>query len=226
VAELSGRVTLLDENLRPVGHPVQLDQPVINVAAGPDGGSAVALTGFDSASPFWVGTRDHWAVLDLSSGTVVREADLGFEARSVDFSPDGRHFAVGGGPDALEVLDATTGQPVSEFTPRAYSVGGVTYSADGSRVLTSGDDASDALWDGVTGELLARVSMPERFTWAGFGDDADSVVIVAQQGGPIYLWDSRPERAVDFACRIAGRDFTENEWSEHFGERPFQETCP
>ena len=157
---------------------------------------------------------------------MVREADLGFEARNVDFSPDGRHIAIGGGPDALEVLDATTGQPVSELTPRPFSVGEVTYSADGSRVLTSGDDASDALWDGVTGELLARVSMPERFTVAGFGDDADSVVIVAQQGGPIYLWDSRPERAVEFACRIAGRDFSENEWSEHFGKRPFQETCP
>ena len=50
VGELSGRITLLDQDLRPVGHPVQLGQPVSNVAAGPDGGSAVVLTGFDSAS--------------------------------------------------------------------------------------------------------------------------------------------------------------------------------
>ena len=83
-----------------------------------------------------------------------------------------------------------------------------------------------ALWDGHTGELLARVVTPERFTVAGFGQDLESVLIVGEFGGPIFEWDTRPEHAVEFACRVAGRDFTEAEWADHFGDRPYQHICP
>ncbi len=61
---------------------------------------------------------------------------------------------------------------------------------------------------------------------AGFGADARSVMAVAEFGGPILRWDSRLEHALEFACRIAGRDFTEAEWATHFGDRPFRTTCP
>jgi hypothetical protein len=102
----------------------------------------------------------------------------------------------------------------------------VTYSPDGTRALTSSGDASDALWDGVTGELLALVATPERFTVAGFGADSQTVLTVGEFGGPVFRWDSRLERAVQFACRVAGRDFTDEEWSDHFGDRPDRPTCP
>ena len=78
----------------------------------------------------------------------------------------------------------------------------------------------------TTGELLARVALPERVMVPGFGAEPGSVVTVAEFGGPILHWDSRLEHAVTFACRIAGRDFTEAEWATHFGDRPFRTTCP
>ena len=225
VSELSGRVTLLDEDLHPTGRPVLLGQPAGNVAAGPDGRMAVALTGLDNTSGFWFGERDHWALLDLESGRVVREGDLGFRGTDLDFSPDGRHVAISGGPGALQVLDATTGKfahPPASSVPKPNWL---TYSADGSRVLTSGGDAMGAIWDGDTGELLARVATPERFTVAGFGQNPESVLIVGEFGGPILEWDTRPEHAVEFACRVAGRDFTEAEWTDQFGDRPDQHIC-
>ena len=226
VSELSGRVTALDSDLRPSGVPVQLDGSINNVAAGPDGHAAVAVSGFASPSGFWVGTGEHWSLLDLRTGRVVREGDLGFDASDVDFSPDGRHVAVGGGPGALVVLDASSGKPVAQPVASENETSWVTYSPDGSLVVTSGGAATDAIWDGVTGELLARVATPERFTVAGFGQDLGSVVIVSEFGGPVFRWDTRLERAVEFACRVAGRDFTEKEWSDHFGDRPYQHTCP
>jgi hypothetical protein len=93
-------------------------------------------------------------------------------------------------------------------------------------VPTPGGDATDGRWDGVTGELLALVATPERFTVGGFAEDRESVITVGEFGGPVLRWDTSGARAVEFACRVAGRDLTEDEWAEHFGERPFQETCP
>jgi len=43
---------------------------------------------------------------------------------------------------------------------------------------------------------------------------------------PVWEWDTDVGRAVDFACRVAGRDLTEAEWSGQLGDRPDQETCP
>lgn len=226
VSELSGRVTLLDQDLQAAGQPVLLDKAVGNVAAGPDGHSAVALTGSDNASGFWVADLDHWALLDLESGTVVREGDLAFRGADLDFSPDGHHVAISGGPGALQVLDASKGKFVRKPASSAPQPYWLTYSADGRRVLTSGVDAMGALWDGETGELLARVATPERVTVAGFGQDAQSVLIAGEFGGPIFEWNTRPGHAVEFACRVAGRDFTEAEWTDHFGDRPYQHICP
>ena len=42
----------------------------------------------------------------------------------------------------------------------------------------------------------------------------------------ILQWDTRPEHAAEFACHVAGRDFTKAEWADHFGDRPYQHICP
>ena len=97
---------------------------------------------------------------------------------------------------------------------------------DGRRILASGESASVALVDGETGLLLARVLTPQRGNAAGFREDPDSVLIATVGNGPVYEWDTDVDHAVEFACRVAGRGFTEAEWSAQFGGRPFQETCP
>ena len=61
---------------------------------------------------------------------------------------------------------------------------------------------------------------------AAFGRAPDSVLSVGLGKGPVYEWDTDVEHAVQFACRVAGRDFTEAEWSAQFGDRPYRETCP
>ena len=41
----------------------------------------------------------------------------------------------------------------------------------------------------------------------------------------LYVWDPDPERAMAFACRAAGRELTEDEWKEAFGNLPSREMC-
>jgi len=227
IGELSGRVTMLDPStLTPVGRPVRLKESVRSVAAGPDNRTAIALTGFDDASGFWVGSSPRWVLIDLEAGVVLDQGSLGFNGFVVDFSADGRRAAVGGFKGELAVLNLDTGEPVRPPRRIHDLVTAVTYSADGTQLLTSGADGSDGLWNGQTGELLARVATPQRFTEAGFGSDPNSVLIAPLWGGPVYEWDTRIEHAIQYACRMAGREFTESEWTEEFGDRPYRKACP
>jgi hypothetical protein len=41
-----------------------------------------------------------------------------------------------------------------------------------------------------------------------------------------YDLDLSSDSAIEFACRAVGRDLTREEWTEHFGDLPFHETCP
>ncbi len=52
------------------------------------------------------------------------------------------------------------------------------------------------------------------------------MLVADEYEGAVYRWDTRPQYAVEFACRLAGRDLTKAEWAEQFGDRTFQETCP
>ena len=226
--ELSGRVTMLDPStLEPIGRPVMLDDSVSRVAAGPDDHTVVALTGDLDASEFWVSTNPRWAVVDLESGTVLDRGELGIDGYAVAFSPDGRHVAVGGRDGEVLVLDLRAGEPVRRpVVGHDDVVLSVTYSADGKRLLTSGPDSRVGLWDAETGRLLARVVVPTRYTVPAFRTEEDSVLIAPLSGGPVLEWDTRVEDTVDFACAVAGRDLTEAEWTEQFGDRPYQQVCP
>ena len=50
--------------------------------------------------------------------------------------------------------------------------------------------------------------------------------MIASDTDGLYYWDTRTKAAIDFACRLAGRDLTQAEWQQTFGGRPWQPTCP
>jgi len=229
IGESSGRVTMLDSaTLTPVLRSVRLDEGVCCVAAGPDNHTVIALTGLMDPSGFLRNLITRWALVDLESGTVRDVGDLGIDGGGVDFSPDGRHAAVAGRGGEVLVLDLEKGEPVRPpATVSTTTVHAVTYSPDGRRIVTSGAVPSVALLDGETGLLLARVMTPRAYTGgAEFGRNPDSVLIAAEGNGPVFEWNTDVTHAVDFACRVAGRGFTEAEWTAQFGSRPYQETCP
>ena len=56
------------------------------------------------------------------------------------------------------------------------------------------------------------------------GDSHD--VSIASYDGTVYRWETDVERAIDFACQMAGRNLTEEEWAEFLPTQPFREVCP
>ena len=170
----------------------------------------------------------HWYLVDLADGRVVRQGDLDLDsAVYTDFSPDGRHVAVGGRNGRVEVVDLDTGAAVA---PPAVGHDGdvlwVAYDTSGDR-LTSGSVGGDvALWDGRTGALLGRAVVPNADGLAVGGFRSDGSVLVAASDGWMGIWDPGIDRAISFACRVAGRDLTGREWAEVLPDRPWRPTCP
>jgi WD40 repeat protein/DNA-binding SARP family transcriptional activator len=227
IGELSGRVTMLDPaTLEPVGRPVILDDAVCCLAAGPNNHTAVALTGDFTASGFWYAASTRWWLVDLDDGAVVADGPLSIKGRAVAVSPDGRHATIGSQDGDVMVLDLLTGQQVGppRVSPHESSTS-ATYSTDGQRFLTSGADSVVGLWDAATGLPIARIVTPGRYVDAVFSTDDETVIVAPLWGGPIYEWDTRVDTAIAYACRVAGREMTRAEWTQQFGDRPYQEVC-
>ena len=104
---------------------------------------------------------------------------------------------------------------------------------EAGRILTRGRpgspparDGTVALWDGRTGGPLGSVVLPERSISAAQFASNGTTVVIGTYTDALYEWDTSSTRAIEFACALAGRDFTEAEWSRLFGERPYRSTCP
>jgi hypothetical protein len=61
---------------------------------------------------------------------------------------------------------------------------------------------------------------------AGRPYDGTTDVAILDGSGRVLTWDTRPQHAIDFACRIAGRDLTADEWRTFVGTGPQFEVCP
>ncbi len=102
----------------------------------------------------------------------------------------------------------------------------VYWSAVGKQLITTASDTID-LWDGAT---LTRVGSLK----AGVQEDVANVrplpdghtLVIGRPNGPVLRWDLRPDKLVDLACSLAGRNLTREEWSEYVGSRPYRRTCP
>jgi WD40 repeat protein len=125
----------------------------------------------------------------------------------------------------LRLLDVESGEWVG--STRSAHGGSALYAPDGATIVTGGADGSVGLWDGRTGAPLAVVLSARSSVGADarFLPDGHTVVISSVDGA-ISTWDTSAERAIEFACQVAGRNLTEDEWRDAFGSRPYRETCP
>jgi WD40 repeat protein len=93
-------------------------------------------------------------------------------------------------------------------------------------VVTGGRSGAASVWDGRTGQLLASIAADtSEFVRPTILDDGHTAMLTALDG-TVHTWDTRPEGWIEAACAIAGRNLTEDEWRDAFGDRPYRLTCP
>ena len=231
VSTISGRVSLHDgTTLEQVGETVDVGEPLSWVVARPDDHSAVVLTGSVEPTGSWTPPGEGWALVDFRDGRVVRRGELGMRFPFwLALSPDGRTAAVAGGDDAdatgnagatgaIQLIDLTSGEPLGP--PREWDGGirvQVEFSPDGSQLLATSGGGLAALWDVSTASPVARIQVPGTPVLSGaFEPDGQAVRLFDWSTGQVVVWELDFDKAVDFACRVAGRDFTTDEWREHF----------
>jgi WD40 repeat protein len=87
-------------------------------------------------------------------------------------------------------------------------------------------DGAVVLWDPALGRRIGAIQPTALLSNPSFLPDGTTVIIPAIADGEVYRWDTRPVAWIDHACAVAGRQFTQDEWTTIFGETPYRQTCP
>jgi len=83
------------------------------------------------------------------------------------------------------------------------------------------------LWDAATGEQLIPTLYVhgDAINSVDFTPDGRWLASTADNGSSVF-WQIDMPSLLARACEIAGRDFSESEWKQFFGDDPFRVTCP
>ena len=104
------------------------------------------------------GTNEGAKLWDAGTGKLLRTFP-GYGVGAVAFSPDGNRALASQGA-TLKLWDTATGALLPAFEVHTSSVLSVTFSPNGSGVLSGSDDAIARLWDATTGALLQTFEGP------------------------------------------------------------------
>jgi tetratricopeptide (TPR) repeat protein len=138
-------------------------------------------------------------VLDAETGAEVRalrgHRDV---VRRALFSPDGRLLATAGGDQTIRLWDMTTEPPPGqEAVPvrvlvgpsEAEHISGLSFSADGRRLASSGLDQTIRIWDVDSGDETLTLRGYADYV-AGVAFSPDGRLLAAAGGRSIKLWEA------------------------------------
>jgi len=132
-------------------------------------------------------------VWDMESRTPLTTLPVDFRVQCVAMSPDGKRIVSGGwgGGGSIRVWDAETGEQLKTIQGHEpNNVFSVAFSADGTRLVSSGTDNMVRVWDSVSGiELMTLRGHAKWVASAQFSPDGKRIV----SGGDdrtIKVWDA------------------------------------
>lgn len=164
------------------------------VALSPDGRDAL-VGSWDLVGGTGAGSLVLW---NVETGAEIRRFEgHEFLPRSMAFSPDGRTMLSGSmqygsawtewGGGELFLWDIEAGEQIRQFE-NTEDVTAITFSADGTRVLTSSSVKNMMLWDTTTGQSISRYDYRIGVLDVVFGPNEDTV-LAATADGNLILWD-------------------------------------
>ena len=140
--------------------------------------------------------------------------------------PDSRALLVGDEDGVVRLWDARTGKPQgAPTTAAAGAVAQIAVSLDGQRFAVADFAGGAKLWDVATrkrvgGEFPVSDGTVPAVTFAPGGR------LVITEPGSATVWPTDRPTLQRFACQIAGRNLTRDEWKDLLPARPYRQLCP
>ena len=147
----------------------------------------------------------------------------------LSFSPDGRRIAVAG-EGGLTVIDTDTWRAAPAPAPLTADLVQAEWFPDSRTVAVAGSDRTVQLYDVEQGHVRA---LPLPAVGDGSAEDVAVHLLPGISDELVVLGGSQPGRRFpldpgewsDFACTVAGRDLTTEEWTRYLPDRPYRPTC-
>lgn len=190
-----------------LGEPIHPDDVVVSVSFNPRG--TIILTAAGRRAEFWNATRGS---VTLNGGEVHERGQIvrSWDGRTVDlwsappkspladamshgrsemsFSPD-REYVVSAGEEIAQIWQTRSGQPAGEPLRHAEQIESVTFSADGTRVVTASRDKTARIWEVPSGRPIGEPMQHQSgLARASFSHDSKRVVTASQRVA--RLWDA------------------------------------
>jgi WD40 repeat protein/transcriptional regulator with XRE-family HTH domain len=131
---------------------------------------------------------NQFAILwDVSTGSELLTVHVQSQPGMIDFSPDGKRFAV----DELQfirIVDIASGKDVMKLSGHtSLAQNGLQYNADGTQVVTAAGDGTTKIWDATTGQsLLTIFGNDARIKAAVFSPDGTKLATLSE--GSVQTW--------------------------------------
>ncbi len=166
----------------------------------------------------------------LPSGEPARAPiPFGDTAWSLAFSPDGKTLIAGGNGGQVAAFDVASGARIERPLPTLPSrVNKIVFNAAGTTLALVGMPRGARMVDWATlrplGPGLFPTSEYEVISGAAFSPDGHQLVL-SERRQQLWLLDGDVERWRARACRLAGRDLTEDEWARYVPDTAYRKTC-
>lgn len=141
----------------------------------------VAAGGWDGKAVVW----------NRETGQVVREVTPGGNyVFSVALSPDGESLLTGSDlrSGGLQLYSMATGEKVREFDGHEDAITAVSFSRDGSKILSASYDGTARLWETATGHQIASFRGHTWWVWSARFSSDESEIVTASQDGTVRVW--------------------------------------
>ena len=165
-------------------------------------------------------------VWSARSGAKLFRPRLDGQASTIAFSPEGRVVAAGTADGKVALWRADDGSRLA--APIEVATGAietVSFTPDGRSFVASSSDQTATLWDTRTHKRIAS-AFPGEDASVPVARFAPSGDLVLDNIGATAVWPMDLPSWVRFACRVAGRDLTEDEWNDLLPARQYRPVCP
>jgi WD40 repeat protein len=201
---------------KPIGQPLTGHTGSVNAVAFSPDGKTIASASAD-------GTVRRW---DPSTGKTIGQPLTGAgPIYDLAFSTDGKMIASGGADGTVRRWDPSTGKTIGQPLTGAGPIYGVTFGPGGT-LASVGDDGAVRRWEGSTGKTIGQPLTGHTGPLYDLAFSPDGKTIASGGAdGTVRLWPSDIKAWVQYACTLADRNLTQQEWNQYLPGKIYVRTC-